>query len=96
MSGGSFNYLCTKEVGTLLVDGLDDVQRMAEELAELGYADDVAEDTQALIRSIQGTELALNLLIARLSPVWREMEWWQSGDVGEDNLKRALERYRER
>lgn len=39
MSGGSFDYLCHKEVGDLL-EHERTLQEMADELARLGYADD--------------------------------------------------------
>jgi Holliday junction resolvasome RuvABC DNA-binding subunit len=70
MSGGSYNYLCH----SWDLDDLDkhesDLEDMADRLAALGYAQDAARETQALL------------------------EWWDSNDWSEDQVKEALAKYR--
>lgn len=67
---------------------------MADALAGLGYAADAAKETQALILEIRAARNRLQASIDRLAPVWKAMEWWQSRDTSEDDLKAALAGYR--
>jgi hypothetical protein len=94
MSGGSFNYLHTRDVTDLLRDGSGDLSHMVGELMELGYASDVAEDTAAILRDVRRTEDRLQTKIKRLAPVWRAMEWWRSCDISQADFKASLADYR--
>ena len=94
MSGGSFNYLCHKDASDLLTGGLGDAQDMGDALASLGYAQDAAKETFALIAAVRAAQARLDAFLERLQPVWKAMEWWQSCDWGENDLKRALAEYR--
>lgn len=95
MSGGSFDYLYYKEVDELFEMG-DTIQRMADELAKLGYARDVAKDTQEVLQEFRVFRNRLEVAIERLRPVWESMERWRSGDDGEEEFKDVLETYRGR
>ncbi len=94
MSGGSFNYLCHKQASDLLERGLRDVEEMATALGDLGYAVDAANRTADLLKDVRALEARLNAELRDLYGVWRAMEWWQSGDIGENAFKRALAEYR--
>lgn len=93
MSGGSFDYLCHKDVPELM-GRLDAIQEMADALAFLGYAEDAAKETQELIQTLKQMNIRLEVMKDRLSGVWKAMEWWRSGDWGEDQFKESLQLYR--
>lgn len=97
MSGGSYNYLattCRDDLGELLTRRAD-LQRMADRLAGLGYAKDAALETESLILVLRQIEIRVEARVARLADVWRAVEWWDSGDYGEDAVRGALAEYRE-
>jgi len=94
MSGGSYNYLCHKSVDEILIGGMRDLQDMADRLAKLGYADDAARETQTLIHDIRAFLNRSETATERLADVWKNVEWWDSSDRGEDAVKAALTTYR--
>ena len=92
MSGGSFNYLCYKEPVNLFhhIEDLEDVERY---LLRNGYYD-VAHDVRRQIEYLESARNRIEVLHEQLSPVLKAVEWYVSGDYGEDSLKRAVEKYR--
>jgi len=93
MSGGSYNYLCDLD-DTNLLDKQDDLQRMFDRLDRLGYAKDAARETQELLLIIRQFQNRASLIADRLRDVWKSVEWWDSGDWGEDEVKKFLNKYR--
>lgn len=93
MSGGSYDYLFLKEPGEISRHE-DTVQRMAERLSGLGYAQDAARETESVLLLARQFEARMRARLERLSEVWRAVEWWDSGDSGEDYLEQALLQYR--
>lgn len=93
MSGGSFNYLCYAEPEDLL-RRLGDLREMADALAAMGYARDAAAETEELICYINQAIIRIETRRKRLQDVWRDMEWWKSGDYSEAQFKEALAKYR--
>jgi len=93
MSGGSYDYLCFKDAGEL-AQHEETLQRMADRLARLGYADDAAKETMEVLLEMRQALNRLQTRISRLSGVWKAVEWWDSCDSGEDGLREALSRYR--
>lgn len=93
MSGGSYNYLCYKDA-SMIWDSTGTLSDMAQRLAGLGYAADAAAETESLLLLLRQAEIRIQTRIDRLSKVWRAVEWWDSGDSGEDGLKQALSEYR--
>lgn len=96
MSGGSYGYLASLDMSELVEraskDG--DIQQMADRLAGLGYASDAARETEELLLTLRQMENRINAMKNRLALVWRAVEWWDSCDCSEDDVKAALERYR--
>lgn len=92
MSGGSFNYLCYKEVSDLFhaVDDLEDVEQY---LIKRGDKD-IAQDVRRLIEYILSAENRIGVLKDNLEDVLHAVEWRESGDWGESSLQRELDRYR--
>lgn len=95
MSGGSYNYLCHKDAEALL-NSTADLESMIDRLAGLGYAEDAAVESQNLLLTLRQFRVRMDTSINRLSEVWRSVEWWDSNDSGEDTVKAALEKYREK
>lgn len=96
MSGGSYNYLCHKDAHDLLGSwNDDDLRTMADRLAALGYAEDAAHETEEMICMIRQARVRIDTRIARLRGVWKAVEWWDSGDYSEDQVRSALSVYRD-
>jgi hypothetical protein len=93
MSGGSYNYLCHKEANEL-ENHLDDVESMRDRLIELGHLD-IAQETESLILTIKAFKVRINARLSRLQDVWKEVEWYDSGDSGKDSVNEAVDKYRE-
>lgn len=96
MGGGSYNYLYSKEPDELLRGGWEDLEHMARRLARLGYAADAAGETEELLLILRQVQVRLEARQRRLADIWRAVEWWDSGDSGEDGVKAALAQYREK
>jgi hypothetical protein len=94
MSGGSYNYLHNKELDDL-VNISEELERMANRLAGLGYAEDAASESTELLLIIRQFRVRGRAILNRLGPVWKAVEWWDSYDWGEEDLKAALAKYRE-
>jgi len=93
MSGGSYNYLCHANADDL-INKTGDIQDMADRLASLGYAQDAAKETQALLLTVRQYENRIQAMKERLHDIWRAVEWWESGDSGEEGVRDALDKYR--
>lgn len=93
MSGGSYNYLCFKDTSEIL-SNQDDLERMVERLAELGYAEDAAREADELLLMIRQFVIRCDVRLKRLNPIFKAVEWWDSCDWSEDSVKQALDKYR--
>ena len=93
MSGGSYNYLCFRDADEL-VEREKDLQEMADRLAELGYADDAAKETQDILLTVRQFKNRIQTSIDRISDVWKAVEWTDSCDSTENSIKKALDEYR--
>lgn len=93
MSGGSYEYLCYKDAGSIRT-ATEHLQSMADRLAGLGYAQDAAKETAGLLLLLRQQEVWVQAYIDRLQTIWRAVEWCDSGDSGEDWIHDALKDYR--
>lgn len=90
MSGGAFDYVSSGSI--------DMIGRrwgtFAEMVAELAKA---APDAQATKQSLAIYEKIKAMddgqYDSALCKVWHAFEWWQSGDWGEEDFRKALEAY---
>jgi hypothetical protein len=97
VSGGSFNYLCHKDVVQLLESGMADLEEMAVELEGLGHvAKAPAVRTRAVQSRLRAMQTELDAELRELEPVWQAVEWWRSCDWGRDQVLVAIGEYRER
>ena len=92
MSGGSYNYFCFATAEGIHAK-VEDLSRMRDRLVALGYMD-AAKETESLILIIQQSEVRIDAHIERLGRVWRSVEWFDSGDYGEDAIRDAIDGYR--
>lgn len=96
MSGGSYNYLgliCYDDLAELLGKE-SDLRDMADRLAGLGYAQDAARETEELLTMLRQWRTRAEVRVRRLSDVWKAVEWWDSRDSSEDQVRKALAEYR--
>lgn len=94
MSGGSWDYLYSKDVDELM-NGLSTelLQDMADRLNSAGF-EDVAKDTQRLVEYIKSASIRIETLFEVLSPVFKAVEWFDSGDWGKEALNNEVLKYR--
>lgn len=91
MSGGSYDYLFCKSPDELM-NSLDALERMTDALVSLGYSEPAAE-TYEVIKVLKQAELRVSVSSQRLSEVWRSVEWYESGDFGEEGPACAYRKY---
>jgi hypothetical protein len=94
VSGGSYNYLCHVWDLPGLLDREGDLEAMADRLAGLGYAEDAARETQELLVQLRQWKVRADVRVQRLAPVWQAVEWRDSGDWGEEQIREELAEYR--
>lgn len=94
MSGGSWNYLYCKEIDELMNGSSTELlQDMADRLNSAGF-EDVAKDTQRLVEYIKSARIRIETLFEVLSPVFKAVEWFDSGDWGKEALNNEILKYR--
>lgn len=94
MSGGSFGYLCYKDVNELMEpSSISNLEIMVQHLQLYGY-EDIARDTQRLIEYIQSASIRIEVLSENLNDVFHAVEWHESGDISRETMIERLENYR--
>ena len=83
MSGGSYRYLCYRTYD--LSSRIDEIEEMAKRLESSGYSAP-ASATWGVLRMLAGAKDAAD----GLAGVWRAVEWADSGDYGEDQVREAV------
>lgn len=56
--------------------------------------EDAAKETYSLLVQLRQWETRADVHMERLRAVWKAVEWWDSGDWGEDDVREALAEYR--
>lgn len=92
MSGGSHNYLCWANMPDV-ISRTKDMEEMEQDLIKLGYTD-IAKDVRRLIEYCKSAEIRINILFEQLENVFHDVEWYHSADIGENDLIKTLEQYR--
>ena len=94
MSGGSYDYLFCKETCELFnYSNIRTLEEMESRFLELGH-DDVAKDFRRLIEYIKSANNRVEVLGEQLNDMMHDIEWYDSGDIGEDTLAKRVEEYR--
>lgn len=94
MSGGSLNYLYCKDEVNELLNAIPDMEYVEKYLIEEGYKD-ISMDVRRLIEYILIATNKIKCLSSQLSPVFKAVEWYESGDYSKETLIKVLDKYRE-
>lgn len=94
MSGGSYNYLCDVWDLDKLLQQEYSLEKMAARLAGLGWARDAARETEELLVMLRQWQVSADVRVERLREVWKAVEWWDSCDWSEEQVREALAKYR--
>lgn len=87
MSGGAFGYLfCHTDD---MANHRSDLADMEKRLQSSGYFA-AARSTRDVMRSLETTEK----MAEALTGVWKAAEWADSGDSGEDAVRKAVEDFK--
>ena len=54
----------------------------------------MAKDTRGLVEYIKSAKIRVETLFEMLSPVFKAVEWYCSGDWGKDRVGKVIEEYR--
>ena len=92
MSGGSYNYLCFEQFPEV-IERTEDMNKIQFRLRQLG-AHGIADDVDELIKYCREAKETIEPLFERLYGVFHAIEWFDSGDIGEDDVKEEFKRYR--
>ena len=87
MSGGSYNYLFHADSGNI-GNKTEDLTDMVNRLNELGY-EQVSKDSQIILDTVK----KLDMMIDKISNVWKSVEYMDSGDWGIEDVKDEIEKY---
>lgn len=88
MSGGAFNYAGLVMTLDGVLEHLDDLKDLSVTLREHGYILAAAK-TELIIMIVKETERMIGKLASEVQPVWKAMEWVESGDASMAKVDRA-------
>jgi len=92
MSGGSYDYLYSKDIDNLIY--MDDtIKQMTESLLEHD-AVDAAKETYELLQIIKQFRARTDVITQRLRNIWHAREWVDSNDCEEEHFAEELKKYR--
>jgi hypothetical protein len=89
MSGGSYNYLCYKDLGEIAASGMSDLREMRDRLQGVAPESPVHVDTEAVLANIA----VLEAQIKALSEAWKAVEWCDSCDWSHADMMAEIETY---
>lgn len=92
MSGGSLNYLYCKDAEDLF-QHYEDLKYAEQVLIDRGYMD-IAKDVRRLLEYLYTAQNRIDVLNDQLKDVFYAIEWCASSDIGEEDLIKYLEEYR--
>ena len=92
MSGGSFDYLCFKDVSELF-QRVGQVESMAKAIGEYPDGEAASIDAHEVVAIMKTALRRLEARRRRLEPVWMAVEWHHSCDYGPERVAEALRVY---
>lgn len=92
MSGGSLNYLYSKEVCELF-NNIESLERAESYLLEQDIYD-IAKDVRRLIEYIKTARNRIEVLHEELQGIFHAIEWNMSGDYSYSSVLEEIEKYR--
>lgn len=93
MSGGSYDYLCTKTAEELFNNHRYQLRNMADDLSRDFAQSKAARDTTHLLNLIESYAQDIENRSNRLEHVWHHQEWWKSNDYSRDQVERQIASY---
>lgn len=93
MSGGSFNYLCSKDIHDIARGVGEEWDWMLDELDCL--APEIAADMRLIREHSVKFVMDNESRWAKLQPVLHAIEWWRSMDWSKDQVDEAITKYKE-
>jgi hypothetical protein len=84
MSGGSYNYLCFADTAGDVLNH-SEFHNMLERLRGLPYAKSAVREMESILELKAKLEQKCRLL----NDVWHDVEWWDSADSGEAEVKES-------
>ena len=98
MSGGSYDYLCfAQDLEDILQKryALDQMAERLEGLSELEFpgAAAAASETRKMFIQLRMWETHTETWLKLLKPVWKAVEWKDSGDWLDNVIKEELEKF---
>lgn len=95
MSGGSFNYLCRKDLSDLVGGTVgEEWDHMLDELDEI--CPKAAEEMRKIRQDTKTFREMHEDRWCNLQGLLHSIEWWRSNDYGEDQVDEAIEIYLEK
>jgi len=88
MSGGSYDYLYSKEPEDLL-NRTGDLERMRDRLIGLDHVA-AAKAVEALRLTVVESRVRIGVAMERIAPVMKAVEWLDSCDSGPEEVERAV------
>ena len=85
MSGGSLNYLYSKDEAAQILDAYNDICRVKRKISNLGYPD-IEKDINDFLWLICQTKAKVESRFAKFSNIFHDTEWYIDGDICVDNL----------
>lgn len=92
MSGGSFDYLYSKDLGSLIEEPYL-VESMYDRLQEIPQAKETLKKTEELLQKIQDIRNFYKENEGEFYRVWKAIEWYDSHDTGEEDMLKEIENY---
>lgn len=92
MSGGTYDYLCFTGMPEI-IERTGDMERIEERLSQLGEID-IAQDIHELVICCKKARYQISAMFDRLQDVFYAVEWYDSGDWNEEELKKELDKYK--
>ncbi|WP_280422809.1 hypothetical protein [Nocardia carnea] len=94
MSGGRYNHLYRQEPDELLGLGrVEDLTAIRDRLIELG-ASDIATEVDEILSAITAFQEKAGRQMTKLGDVLQAVEWLDSNDWDEDQVKEVIGRFR--
>jgi hypothetical protein len=95
VSGGSFNYLCSRYSLTELLEQTSDIDTMGRTLRNAGHVE-AAAATESILADIKAFEESILARGEALRGVWKAVEWTHSSDWGPGSITREVEAFNAR
>jgi len=92
MSGGSLNYLYSKDETAQILNAYNDIYRVKREIGDLGYPD-IEKDISDFLWLICETEAKIENRFEKLSKLFHDTEWYIDSDIGIEDLRKTCEEY---